>query len=349
MTFANESQMYEIIAEWLLHRNQDACLDAVSDLPNGYPFSFKFGSKRHKVDVLGFYYDEDEEARFVGVEVKLTSKEILTASRQAFPMKSFCHEVYVAVPHEDYSVLSRKEQEELRSQLRGTHIGLLLVKEPRSSRASLETLVSPILDVEPIAFRQSIHKQAVSHFKNNYDSEKLLERFTTATGKRYYRWLNEVWSSDRDGNWWHTHSQEHVEFGRVIFNEDNIVIEVPLNPRKFIELAMVDAAYEIVSSVWEHMDETKVSLVIFDDTDGEQVTIDLEVFRTPYDSENLGTLHTLPLFLSFWEMPYMKLRHVIERNRISLEVDSEDLIDELRRKYDHLLNLAKVLGSFRDV
>ena len=344
MVFENERQMYEIIGHWLEHREDDPCEDVVYDAPDSRVFSFKFGSKKHKVDVLGLYEYEDDESdrlsyRFVGVEVKSTVKKVQSASRQALPMRSFCHEVYLAVPFSDFQSLSEREQRELRSQLMDTHQGLLLVKERRSARSRLDGLVVEELRVEPTSFRHSIYEDAVEHFRWNHDSEELLNRFRMKVGRGSYPWLKDDWWVDGDDDW--QHGGETGGKGRIIFSDSTIQLEVDVNRDEFIKTIMLETPDDLERKVKSHIYDVPVYIAVTD-YGVDMLTLNLSALRQSLEH---GVLRGMALFLSVFGKGEVFLQTTVDERPVSLKNSYDEIVDVLRERYDNLLTIASVFNQ----
>ena len=222
MPFTKEHEMYDILADWLQKREVNPCESTVVDKKEEWTYSFSFGGKKHRVDVMGLYTYEDN-IRFVGIEAKLKPKRVLSASRQALPLTNFCHEVYVAVPDESYQKLSPREQGELRAQLLKVYTGLLLVRETGKVKVTSE------IPIEPIPFSLDLHKEAEIHFRWNFEADELLDVFRDRKGKRGFSWLKEDWNVGEDYDSW-----THGERGQVSFLLESIVIDINIDVGKLL-------------------------------------------------------------------------------------------------------------------
>ena len=188
MSFNTEAEMYPIIDKWLRLRDRNPCLKTIVDR-----YSFRFGTKRHRADILGVYLMEDR-AKFVGIEAKRSARMSQTALRQAQALQSFCHEIYVAVPYNDFQNLKANDQEDLQNLISSSGMGLLLVRK----RKIIEQVRS-----HPSTFRLDLHQRAEETIQriSPEDAERILAAFTSAgTVKRHSFLANEWRLYFRKGN-----------------------------------------------------------------------------------------------------------------------------------------------------
>lgn len=344
MPFGKEHEMYDILADWLKKRKVNPCENTVVDKKEDWRFTFSFGGKQHRVDVMGLY-TYDDNIRFVGIEAKLKPKKILSASRQALPLANFCHEVYVAVPKESYQNLSSREQGELRAQLLKMYTGLLLVQKTGKVRVTSE------IPLEPIPFSLDLHKEAEIHFRLNYEANELLDVFRNRTGKRGLGWLKEDWKVGEDYDSW-----THGERGRISFLMESIVIDVNVHVKEL--LTGVSNTYESLEEQTSGINEliqllgdlvsnkqlvTIPKLVV--DPKYQFATIDIETI----DQDTLPSICSLIRTMGH---PDVVLRAELPRPVIlksDSDSDEHDFIDVIRLVYDLLLKIALGLESFSEV
>ncbi len=337
MSFNDEKEMYDIIAAWLKKRDSFPCLETIVDKKDAGPYKFKFGGKMHKGDVIGVY-ETESSVRFVGVEAKLTSKEVQSATRQALPLHSFCHEVYIAVPERSFKELSGSEQGDLRAQLLRSYTGLLLVSPIGRDRVNLE------LPIEPIPFRLAIHKNAEWYFRWYFDPEVLLDVFRTRVGKKGLNWLRENWYVDEDNESW---IWTHEERGKVFLKERKIEVVVNVDSKELVKRAVAEEIhFDLISdlvvnlSSLERDEKTINTPMITIDTD--VVLMDLDAI----DDENIVGLCSLIKAMGF---PSVQLSVDLERPLVMVPKTNEtDFIDDIRFAYDNLLMIAEQLESFSD-
>lgn len=121
MSFSDERDMYPLVKRWLEERTKDPCEFVLVD-----EYTFKYAGNTRRADLLGAYRKNDSW-HFVGVEVKSSTSLSDRALRQADSLQSFCHEVYVALPRNDFGWLDETEQDEIATLLQNKKMGLLLV------------------------------------------------------------------------------------------------------------------------------------------------------------------------------------------------------------------------------
>ena len=125
MSFKNEAEMYNIIEEWL-RDSKFQCKCVVQE------YSFTALGRRWRADVVG-RYDKEGVPQFVGVEAKDELTTASTAFRQAEAMKSFCSQVYVAFPLDEF-VSDQDKANEVRKHLRRHNIGVILIARKKKPR-----------------------------------------------------------------------------------------------------------------------------------------------------------------------------------------------------------------------
>jgi hypothetical protein len=156
LLFKNEEDMYPIIRRWLYSREKNPCKEVVV-APN---YSYTYAGKRRYPDLLGMYFIDDIK-HFVAVEAKNSAKLSHTALRQSDAAKSFCHEVYVALPEKEFLESKRKAREQIRDMVHDKGIGILLI--PRKGMPETpERAKSSTFDLE-------LYKDAKEFFSDDED------------------------------------------------------------------------------------------------------------------------------------------------------------------------------------
>ncbi len=340
MPFNKEHEMYDILADWLRNREVNPCEATSVDKKEDWAFSFSFGGKKHRVDVIGLY-TYDDGIRFVGIEAKLEPRKVLSASRQALPLANFCHEVYVAVPEETYRNLSSRQQGELRAQLLKVYTGLLLVRETGKVKVTNE------IPLEPNPFSLDLHKEAEEHFRWTFDAHSLLDVFRNRTGKRELKWLKEDWTVDEYYCW------VHNKRGQIDFEEESIEIVVNIHLKKFLTgvsttfsniAIQVDPLSDLTKELRGLVKDGKIVTLPVLKINPEYTTAFIEI--DVIDEETLPSIASLVRTMGH---PEVVLNAKLHRPAIlKPNEDEEDFIDLIRVVYDRLLKFAHILESFKN-
>ncbi|MFW9889846.1 MAG: hypothetical protein ACFFER_16780 [Candidatus Thorarchaeota archaeon] len=220
MTFDTEQEMYDIVEKWLRHRKQRPCSHVVLE------FNYDYADRSRFADVMGMYRELGYPF-FVGVEVKLYKDDLGVAVRQARRLQSFCHEVYVAIPKDQFNNMSENERDDYLNLLYDNQVGLLLIK--KRGMPDIE------LDTRPTMFKPSRYGRAVEYFREYFEEpekdlskgvlgdelcEIVLNDFLHTNVYGDYDFLGKDWwyNYDAGSSWlWSEYGYVTIENQRLLF------------------------------------------------------------------------------------------------------------------------------------